>query len=277
LYTCQKENKKISGIYCIQNKVNGKKLVGQSVNISKRWKNGHLSLLENNKHYNKHFQNSWNKYGEENFEFKILEICENKKEILDEKEKYWIEFYETYTDPNRGFNKTPGGGGTSGNNSFGHKIKGKKFEEIYGEERAKEIKEEISIVTSGKNNPMYGRDRSGELNPMYGKNHTEESKKHMKDTIKKNGGHAGEKNGMFGKHHEKFECPWCYIMCSKHIMKRYHGNNCLKKPGNEHNKRIGPNLGKHIKVYKQSCNFCNRLISRANIKSHENKCKKKFI
>jgi endogenous inhibitor of DNA gyrase (YacG/DUF329 family) len=36
--------------------------------------------------------------------------------------------------------------------------KGKKFEEIYGEERAKEIKRKLSNASSGSNNPMYGKE-----------------------------------------------------------------------------------------------------------------------
>lgn len=44
------------------------------------------------------------KYGIENFDFSILEQC--NIEQLDEKERYWIAYYDSY---NNGYNRTPGG------------------------------------------------------------------------------------------------------------------------------------------------------------------------
>ena len=46
------------------------------------------------------------KYGEENFFTEIIEQCNNK--IINEREKYWIEFYDSY---NNGYNSTLGGEG----------------------------------------------------------------------------------------------------------------------------------------------------------------------
>lgn len=54
------------------------------------------------------------------------------------------------------------------NCSFFHKIKGKTFEEFYGEEKAKEIKNKLSVSFSK---------RVGEKNSFYGKHHSEETKK----------------------------------------------------------------------------------------------------
>ncbi|SRR6266852_3028017 len=79
----------ISGIYCILNIKTNKAYIGSAVNISKRWIL-HLHQLRKNKHYNKYLQNSWNKYGEENFKFEILEYC-NKEELLT-KEQFWIDW-----------------------------------------------------------------------------------------------------------------------------------------------------------------------------------------
>jgi group I intron endonuclease len=62
------------GIYSIINKVNGKKYYGGSVDIQKRW-NHHKNQLKKQKHPNIILQNSWNKYGENNFEFKIELEC----------------------------------------------------------------------------------------------------------------------------------------------------------------------------------------------------------
>lgn len=75
------------GIYAIKNKLNNKIYIGQSINIENRWY-GHKTSLRHNKHGNKHLQNSWNKYGEDNFDFIVLEEC--LEDELNEKEVYWI-------------------------------------------------------------------------------------------------------------------------------------------------------------------------------------------
>lgn len=98
---------KICGIYCIENLVNSKKYIGQSVNIHNRW-NVHKAELRHNRHDNPHLQNAWNKYGENNFNFFILEQCDYTE--LDDKEIFYIRYYDTY---NSGYNLTIGGQGTS--------------------------------------------------------------------------------------------------------------------------------------------------------------------
>ena len=64
---------KISGIYKIVNKVNGKYYVGRAKNIiGSRW-GKHKRCLRHNIHWNDHLQSAWNKYGESNFEFIVTE------------------------------------------------------------------------------------------------------------------------------------------------------------------------------------------------------------
>jgi group I intron endonuclease len=84
---------KEAGIYAIINNTNLNIYIGSSNNLRHR-KNQHLSLLRNNNHFNKKLQNSWNKYGEENFSFEIIEKCYEKD--LDEKESFWMIFYGSY-------------------------------------------------------------------------------------------------------------------------------------------------------------------------------------
>ena len=94
------------GIYCITNLVNNKKYIGQSSEIERRWKE---HIKEANKGSNKSIlYQAIRKYGLENFKFKILEEC--NLEELDERERYWIKFYQTYP-PNleKGYNMSPGG------------------------------------------------------------------------------------------------------------------------------------------------------------------------
>jgi group I intron endonuclease len=81
-----------SGIYLIKNNINNKVYVGSSVNIKNRW-SVHRSLLTNNKHDSIKLQNSWNKYGSENFTFEILEFCdENIRQV----EEQWISYFDSF-------------------------------------------------------------------------------------------------------------------------------------------------------------------------------------
>jgi group I intron endonuclease len=85
---------KISGIYKIVNKTNGKYYVGSSRNIKLRWKQ-HRDRLANNRHENDYLQHSWNKYGPSHFDFFMIEnalpnellITEQKYLNVAEKEK----------------------------------------------------------------------------------------------------------------------------------------------------------------------------------------------
>ena len=101
---------KMIGIYKIENQVNGKIYIGQSINIEQRWYN-HRNELNSNRHCNSHLQAAWNKYEEESFIFNIIEECILKN--IDDKEKHWIDFYNS-TNPDLGYNLTCGGQGMHG-------------------------------------------------------------------------------------------------------------------------------------------------------------------
>ena len=95
-----KWNESNVGIYEIVNIVNGKKYVGKSVYLYRR-KYAHFVQLRGNKHTNQHLQNAFNDYGGDNFIFNFLEECD--KEILGEREYYWINKYRVW-DRNFGYN-----------------------------------------------------------------------------------------------------------------------------------------------------------------------------
>lgn len=84
----------ISGIYCIQNKTNGKLYIGQAVDLKTR-RHEHFSRLRGNYHENKHLQNAWNKYSENAFEFKTLIYCEPPE--LTRYEQFFVDFYTPET------------------------------------------------------------------------------------------------------------------------------------------------------------------------------------
>jgi group I intron endonuclease len=83
-----------SGIYKIVNILDGKIYIGSSSNFCKRW-NGHITCLRKNKHHSPHLQNAWNKYGEENFKFEIVEVVEDFNKLF-EREQYYIDLYKCF-------------------------------------------------------------------------------------------------------------------------------------------------------------------------------------
>lgn len=63
----------ICGIYRITNKINGKKYIGQSVNIEKRWTNEIASAFnENSTSFDYPLSRAFRKYGIENFSFEVV-------------------------------------------------------------------------------------------------------------------------------------------------------------------------------------------------------------
>lgn len=72
----------------IRNKISGSFYIGSSVNIHQRWA-AHRCCLRQNKAQSRILQNAWNSYGEEAFEFSVVELCERSKVI--EREQYWID------------------------------------------------------------------------------------------------------------------------------------------------------------------------------------------
>ena len=91
-------------IYIVRNDVNQKVYIGQTIRtIEIRWSQ-HKTDAKNGS--NLHFHQAIRKYGEEHFHISVIEECPN--ELLNEREKYWISFFDSY---NNGYNSTLGGDG----------------------------------------------------------------------------------------------------------------------------------------------------------------------
>jgi len=90
-----------AGIYKITCIANNKVYIGSTTDVRKRWY-WHKGDLRANRHHNSHLQFAWNKYGEQSFEFEILEMV-MFVEHLHEREQYWLDFYQAY-DQKKGFN-----------------------------------------------------------------------------------------------------------------------------------------------------------------------------
>ena len=94
-------------IYFIINQITNERYVGQTTNFNRR-KIEHFSKLKQGIHPNPKLQNSFNKYGEENFIINKIQFDDITKQELDEQEIYYIKKYNSF---NNGFNLTEGGTG----------------------------------------------------------------------------------------------------------------------------------------------------------------------
>lgn len=130
-----------SGIYCITNKINGKKYIGCSIDIERRWSQ-HKSMKQN-KHTSA-LRCALMKYGINNFDFNILLQC------CKERFAFWEKFYisnKGTVSPN-GYNLTYGG--------------------------------DANIVVSEETRQKLSESSSGKRNGFYGKRHADEFKERQR-------------------------------------------------------------------------------------------------
>lgn len=121
-----------SGIYAITNLCDGKRYIGQSVDLNKRWRT-HQWLLSSNKHYNPHLQRAWNRG--DDFEFSVIEECD--KQDLNDREIYWIAYFHA-TEMQYGYNLCVGGNSTTGR-KFSEETKRKMSEKRKGYKCSPEV------------------------------------------------------------------------------------------------------------------------------------------
>ena len=203
-------------IYQIKNEENGKIYIGSTTDWERR-KSRHIKDLKNGNHHNIIVQRAWEKYGEEAFNFEILEKVDNPKqreqEILDNRKPFW---------DNGGYNisSSASGGDLISNHPNKEEIEKRRNEatrkrfanmtekerkEKYGHEKENNgnwkggvYKEKMTCdcgnrkdYTAEKCEECY--DKSGKNNPFYGKSHSEEAKQKIRETKK------GEYNGNQNK------------------------------------------------------------------------------
>lgn len=200
-------------IYKTTNIINGKIYIGQDSNNNPKY-------IGSGKILKKAIKN----YGKENFKKEIIEYCTSITD-LNEKEIYWIKFYNS-TDKNIGYNIAHGGYinlhkiGSTHSDEVKNKMKDswakRKLDPEFvhnmtGFKHSAETKQKYSDDRIGKltgeKNGMYGKQHTDEAkekmknpkfgsdNGMYGKQHTDEAKKKISEAV------TGEKNGFYGKKH----------------------------------------------------------------------------
>jgi len=106
-----KERQKPAGLFQVKNTVNGRVLLGSSLNLEGPL-NSHKFMLMIGKHRNEALQKEWNEYGPEKFAFEILEVVKvkddpnfNLNDELTLLEQIWIEKLQPFGE--RGYNTEP--------------------------------------------------------------------------------------------------------------------------------------------------------------------------
>lgn len=91
-------------IYKITNKINGKSYIGQTIqNVKERFYQ-HCATKCSQAILNMVIHKAINKYGKLNFTIEVIEEVESTN--LNDRERYWIKYYDSY---NNGYNSTKGG------------------------------------------------------------------------------------------------------------------------------------------------------------------------
>jgi len=187
------------GIYQIENTIDGKRYIGSTIDLERRFIE-HVDSLQKENHANRYLQRAWLKYGENSFKFSILLYC-SKENLL---------FYEQRALDviNSLYNICP--------------IAGSKLGTIYSEESKRRIseakkgypawnkgiprteEEKRKMSESHKGQPLSEEHKfrisevtRGEKNPFYGKRHSEETCKKISE--KKIGSPAWNKGKPFSE------------------------------------------------------------------------------
>lgn len=175
-------------IYKITNEINNKIYIGQTIKTrptdrfsQHRYAARHLETDKSNSYLHK----AMSFYGVDNFSFIVIEEIDNN--LLNEREKYWIEYYNS-TVPN-GYNLTLGGEGTSGYS---------RSQSIAEKEKRQQSNKQFYIDHPEEKDKISQRTKELWLNEEYRKKVTESNKKFYQEHPDM---FAGENNPMYGKKH----------------------------------------------------------------------------
>ncbi|WP_416045908.1 GIY-YIG nuclease family protein [Priestia megaterium] len=125
-------------VYKITCKPISRDYFGRSQELEKRWRS-HKNMLRTNSHYSTEMQRDWNKYGEGSFSFEVLATFEEIEACIAEEQRLIDESIEvSYNISNS----------KSGGDTFTYNP------------RREEIRELHRKLSSGENNPMYGKPKS---------------------------------------------------------------------------------------------------------------------
>lgn len=132
-----------SGIYKIENQINGRLYIGSAIDIKERWYH-HTSDLRKKIHGNRYLQRAWDKHGSENFVFGVLEYC-NPVNLI-EREQYYMDISQVCEN---GYNICQVAGNRLGM-KHSEKTKNRIKEAHTGRKASDETKKRMSIAGTGR-------------------------------------------------------------------------------------------------------------------------------
>ena len=183
-------------IYKFTNNINGHSYIGQTINPKSRYQD-HVGRVKKNTG----LDTAIAKYGAENFSYEVLYEtpalpCYQVKELLNEKEIYYINKFDTY---NNGYNQTLGGKGTVG---MPCSEKSKEFRKWYNAHRNELLTDETreklrinAILNKDKMQSPEARKKMSDKNIFIQK--SEESIQKMKDSLKGRSTRQGVKINLY--------------------------------------------------------------------------------
>lgn len=183
------------GIYKITNLKTHTVYIGASVQIEIRFSQ-HLNELRKGTHRNIHLQNAFKKYGEDNFEFTIIEEC--TRDALRSEEIRILNQYGGYKS-NLTYNMRQGGQICMGEDNPNY---GKHWSKEWCKRQSDKMK---TLFSDPHNHPMYGKHHSTESieknrQSHLGHKNSEESKLKYSNTMKSKN-RIGKNNPFYGRHH----------------------------------------------------------------------------
>lgn len=175
------------GIYQIKNKANEKIYIGSSINIKDRWR-WHNWALKSQKHHSRYLQRAWNKYGEENFIFEILEIVEDEHFLLS-REQYYLDKYKPFK-KEYGYNLSNTAGNCLGV-KHSEETKRKMSAVKIGHKHSDQTKKKISASNMGKKGIPCSEEKKQYFRDLYsGRSVSDETKKRIGEKQKGELNHA---------------------------------------------------------------------------------------
>lgn len=173
----------ISGIYKIQSKIKPERIyMGSSFHIKERWRH-HCDDLRKNKHKNRILQNHYNKYGEEDLVFTIIEPC--LPAFLITREQWHLDKYRPYFNICKIAASCLGVKRTEEQiRNMSKALKGRKSP-MKGVHHSLEMKQRISRKLKGRKIPASVIEkRSNSRRGVKRKPFTDEWKKHLSESLK---------------------------------------------------------------------------------------------
>ncbi len=182
-------------IYEIINLGNNKFYVGRTIDFKRR-QSEHIRDLKKQRHHSDYLQRAWNKYGEENFSFEVIEEVLDKSKLI-EREQHYLDTlkpeYNICKDAKGGLIEFSSNSKNKISYSLKERFKNKENHPMYGKIRPEETKQKIrknlmgfkhskesknrmSLSRKGIKRPKHSIRMKGQGNSMYGKKNPGASK-----------------------------------------------------------------------------------------------------